>query len=209
MAQITSSLLMSTHRFIDIRSETDEALEYLKKHPQWLARARRSALASLAWNMQQAIRRQYETGEGWPPVKYKDKEGMQFLGRFVRYRVIAGRKAILFMGKSNKGVRPMSSHPWLSRIARKHEYGSTIRVTPRMRRKMAAMGHPMRKSTRSIEIPARPAFHKIWQQWEPKIPQTFEEKFLDNLRRYQSGMSREEWDLMKEERFFDISGGTI
>ena len=195
MAQIISPMLLSTHRFIDVRPETDEVLQYLKKHPRWLNRARKSAIASIAWNMQQAIRSQFETGEGWPAVKFKGKEGMQFLGRFVRYRVVAGRKAWLFMGKANKARR---ADPWLAAVSRKHEYGRTVRVTKKVRKKMAALGYPLRKTTRSLTIPPRPAFHKIWHEWEPRIPGEFERKFLDNLRRYESGMGKYEWNLLQE-----------
>ncbi len=194
--------MFETESFIDIKPHTGEVINILKKHPRWLVRARKSAIASIAWKMQQAIKEQYQTQSGWPAPVKRGKQGMSWFSRFVRYRIIAGRRMIMLPAKDqwNRGAAKYVKRDsaWLKIATKRHEYGKTLRVTKKMRKKMAAMGMPLRKSTKKITIPARVAYHKIWQQFEPKIPTMFEAKFLDSLRRYESGMSKFEWDTMKD-----------
>lgn len=54
-------------------------------------------------------------------------------------------------------------------LARKHEFGKVVRVTKKMRRMFAATGHPLKKSTKTINIPARGMIRPVAMTEKPRI----------------------------------------
>ena len=54
-----------------------------------------------------------------------------------------------------------------------HEYGGTIRVTPRMRNALHYEGIHLRKSTHTITIPPRPFLKPGFEAVEPRFPDVF------------------------------------
>jgi hypothetical protein len=66
-------------------------------------------------------------------------------------------------------------------LARLHEYGKRRRVTPRMRRRMAAVGLPLRKKTRMLETPARPMIGPVFEKRKREIPRYYEQRFFQKF----------------------------
>ncbi|MFA6135721.1 MAG: hypothetical protein WC869_17070 [Phycisphaerae bacterium] len=118
-----------------------------------------------------------------------------WLGKFARYRTsLSGNTVQIDFGKGKaKGKLPGLVDPQLSAIARRVDGGEKIAVTAKMRRKWAAtlarasgrgsspvLGvnfFPLKKSTQTIEIPARPIFAPVFRKISPQVSQFFETKF--------------------------------
>jgi len=66
-------------------------------------------------------------------------------------------------------------------LARIHEYGKRRRVTPAMRRKLAAMGQPIQKKTRVLETPARPMIGPVFEKNRNAIPRYHEKRFFQKF----------------------------
>lgn len=149
----------------------------LTKLPGILERARKSALSSTGWMVQQEVRNHVEYGgEGWPPLhpltrKFRKKRGvgkaqwagrrrgdhqtaLLWLGKFARYRVDSdGTFVQIDFGKSRKG-QPGSFDPQLIGVVKRAEAGETIRVSEDMRR---FLGATRRKRPRK-QIPGQTFF---------------------------------------------------
>lgn len=120
-----------------------------------------------------------------------------WLGKFARYRVSkSGDTAQIDFGKGKRGKQPGLLDPQLSAVARRIDGGEKIPVTKAMRKKFAAtwfrakargqepvIGEnffPLRKSTKSIDIPARPIFAPVFRKIRPMVGPVFEQKFWDS-----------------------------
>lgn len=198
----------------------DEVIDNLSRSwPAQAARARKSALSSTGWWIRGELRNHVEYGgTGWPGLhplsksRRKDKAGMwktankrnplDWLGKFSRY-VMDGRKesVTIDFGRSRKG-KSGAIDPYLSAIARKHERGERVKVTPSMRRKMGktTMGRkgklrgepgagyfPLRASTKYLQIPKRPSIGPVFRKVAPKTAEYMRTKFWAAFNRYQSG----------------------
>ena len=184
------------------------------------ARARRSAMGSVGWFVQQTLRNHLEYGPPeWQDLHdltelFKKKGGTGvwalrsnrprspavWLGKFSRYRVSSdGGLVQIDFGKSKKG-KPGTFDPQIAPIARRIDQGETVRVTDKMRRKMAATKKatrgehvvginffPLRKDTDSLDIPARPIFDPVFRKIEDEITPLFARKFWASFDRYQFG----------------------
>lgn len=139
-------------------SELSEATKAVLKLPGLFERARKSALKSTGWYVQQELRNHVEYGgTNWPALhpltkKFRHKYGLGshwvkrthhpgplfWLGKFARYRVDAdGREVTICFGKSKRGS-PGTEDRGLMWVVRRAEEGETIHVTPAMRRFLAA-----------------------------------------------------------------------
>lgn len=78
-------------------------------------------------------------------------------------------------------------------IFQKFERGEITRVTPMMRKRLAAMGMPIRKTTAFLDYKARPVFKPAWRKMAGLIPSFFARKFFSNLNRYRAGVSVRDW----------------
>lgn len=198
----------------------DEVVRNLSaKYPALAERARKSALSSTGWWIRTELRNHVEYGgNGWPSLhplsksRRKDKLGMwrrtnklsplAWLGKYARYIMAADKESVTIdFGRSRKG-QAGKVDKYLSAIARKHESGATVKVTPSMRRKMAmtAMGRkgkrkgepgagyfPLKSSTKYLEIPKRPSIGPVFRKVRPKVAGYMRGKFWDAFKRYQLG----------------------
>jgi len=137
--------------------------------PGIFSRARTSAMKSVGWFVQVALRNHLEYGpSGWEHLHhltemFKKKGGSGiwalrpsaprspaiWLGKFSRYRVSSdGGLVQIDFGKSKKG-HPGTFDPQIAPVARRIDQGEKIAVTEKMRRKMAAT----KKATRGDHVP--------------------------------------------------------
>ena len=196
-----------------------EVTKRLLNLPGIFKRARKSALKSTGWLIQQELRNHIEYGGSgdWPKLhpltagfRKKRKVGgnwikrrfppnspMFWLGKFARYRTDqAGTYVQIDFGKSKRG-QPGTIDPELAAVAIRSEKGETVSVTSATRRKFAATRRkrpkkqvigatyfPLRKDTRTLEIPKRPTITPVWKKMKPKTAAHFEKKFYKALDRY-------------------------
>jgi len=78
----------------------------------------------------------------------------------------------------------LNPKPWYYTLMRRHAEGYSVRVTPRMRRMMFAVGFPLKEETTRLHIPARPWVRSVAERWKRKAAPLFEEKFWAALKRY-------------------------
>lgn len=138
------------------------------------------------------------SGGKWIMRRQAPHSPASWLGKFARYRASAsGNTVQIDFGKGkSKGKQPGRVDPQLSVIARRIDSGERIAVTSQMRKKWAAtmarassrggkpvLGvnfFPLRKSTQSIDIPARPIFAPVFRKISPKVSKFFETKFWES-----------------------------
>jgi hypothetical protein len=142
-------------------------------------------------------------GGMWALRTAKPRSPAFWLGKFSRYRVSSdGGWVQIDFGKSRKG-QPGRFDPAIAPIARRIDQGEDIAVTPAMRRKMAATKKatrgqheiginyfPLRKSTKRLDIPARPIFAPVFRKIENEVTPLFVKKFWASFDRYQSGRAK-------------------
>lgn len=198
-------------------SELSEATRAVLNLPGLFTRARKSALRSTGWYVQQELRNHVEYGgTNWPALhpltqRFRHKYGLGshwvkrrshpgplfWLGKFARYRVDdRGEEVSICFGKSKKG-RPGTEDRGLMSVVRRAEEGEVIRVTPAMRRFLAATRRkrpkqqepgktyfPLKKSTRQLQVPPRPIFKPVFRKVRGRIMPWFEQKFWGAFDRY-------------------------
>lgn len=149
----------------------------------------------------QAFRKKRGLGADWVKRKRGAHQSALFwLGKFARYRVNDdGTLLQVDFGKSRKG-KPGTFDPALIGTVKRAEQGERIEVTDKMRRLLGATRRrrprnqepgvtffPLRKTTRFLDVPARPIFDPVWRKIKNRIPGHFEEKFWKALERYEKG----------------------
>lgn len=148
-----------------IREEgLSEATKAVMQLPGLFARARKSALGSTGYWIQQELRNQIEYGgSGWAPLhpltlrlrKYRSAPAspLFYLGRFSRYLIDQEGSTIeIGLGKSRKGQPGQTDDPWLSAALRRAEEGDRIPVTKKVRLAWVATkikGQKWKKMSRS------------------------------------------------------------
>jgi hypothetical protein len=192
------------------------------KYPALAERARKSALSSTGFMIRTELRNHVEYGgTGWPSLhplsksRRKDKAGLwkttnkrsplDWLGKYARYIMAQDKESVTIdFGRSRKG-QAGSVDKYLSAIARKHERGAKVKVTPAMRRKMAmtAMGRkgkrkgeigtgyfPLKATTKYLTIPKRPSIGPVFRKIKPKVAGYMRDKFWAAFNRYQTGAAK-------------------
>jgi len=138
------------------------------------------------------------SGQWFRRTKQKHQTPLFWLGKFSRYRVDEkGEILQVDFGKTKKG-EPGRFDPHLIDIVKRAELGETIAVTEKMRFFFAATRgkrpkkqipgkhfFPLKKETKTLEIPARPIFTPVFKKVQTRIPIYFENKFWGALERYQ------------------------
>ncbi len=197
--------------------------------PENINRATWSALGSVGYKVAAEVKRQIRGGYGWPrkATRFRRKRGMRWWARFIKYRrfdqqaanvasgagVQAGARGMSVVilplkddrhgtveidGRNYRRMRQRDSR-YLHAVFRKFEEGETFRVTPAMRRRLAAYGMPVKKRTTVLRYQPRPIFGPAWNRQKTWLPVYFNNKFFDNLYRYQSGLSVREWRRLGEQ----------
>ncbi len=147
--------------------------------------------------MSKSFRKKYKLGNKWFGRGRGDHQTPLFwLGKFARYRADQDKVQIDF-GKSAAG-KPGTFDPTLIGIVRRAEEGEAIRVTEKMRLFFALTRRkrpkkqtpgltyfPLKKSTKTLDIPARPMIEPVWKKTVGLIPVRFEAKFFSALKRYE------------------------
>lgn len=90
-----------------------------------------------------------------------------------RARAVTGRKYRVTL-KESIGMTPQS-------LAAMHEKGKRRLVTEEMRRGKAAMGYPIRRTTKYITIPARPMISRIWAKEARSLPAYLAKRFYEKF----------------------------
>lgn len=97
----------------------------------------------------------------------------------VRYNYDKDLEAVSIGFIRNRGVSDN-----MLKLARLHAKGEETNVTPRMRRMLFALGFPIKKTTTTLETPARPVIEPVFQMEKDTIVQNIERKFLAATLRY-------------------------
>ena len=144
--------------------------------------AMRSRVLSPLFNLAQLVRFKVNTSSGklrvqigfFPTAKKKKAERAATGGK---WKMLKGRSAAAERArfKTSMGLTQ-------EQLARKHEFGQQIRVTKAMRRALAAMGHPLKKTTTTLPVPARPTISTVYRQNAAHIENYFQEKFAVKLK---------------------------
>lgn len=198
---------------LELGMDVKDVVDSLAHHgPKNVDRASRSALGSLGYKLRAEVQKQIRGGYGWPRKvsRFPAKKGMRWWARFIRYRVFdeqamnvasgmgvqagaRGQTLQILPAKDQKGE---TDDKFLSALFYRFEHGRRIKVTPSMRRKLAGRTDGklgIKKETSEINFQARPIFGPAWGRQKTWAPAFFTNKFLDNLARYQSGMSVYDW----------------
>lgn len=206
---------------VDLKAEgLNEVTKAVLQLPGLFARARKSALGSTGYWIQQEIRNHIEYGgEGWQklhPITYKFRKfrggpsPLFYLGRFARYLIDEeGTTIEIGLGKSRKGQPGQVDDPWLMAALRRAEEGSRVPVTKKVRlvwlstkikgtkwKKMSRSGavtggyFVLRPDTQFLTIPKRPVIGPVFRKVRSKVMPYFEDKFWKAIERYRSGASK-------------------
>jgi len=111
------------------------------------------------------------------------------LGSMTRFRVSKSRKAgglMLRVGFLNIGKLKVGTKSVVA-VAKIHEEGKRIRVTPKMRKFFAREKHEnrggayLKKSTKFLTIPKRPIIEPFWRRYRNEIPRYLERRFFQKF----------------------------
>ena len=155
-------------------SQLSDAVKATMSLPGVFTSARRSAIKSVGWMVQQNLRNHIEYGgTNWPKLHpltqtFKHKYGARgrwtkrrgsstalfWLGKFARYRTLdKGDTVRVDFGKSKKGQAGTIDYGLMSVVARAEE-GDVIAVTPKMRRFLGAT----RRQRPKVQVPGQTFF---------------------------------------------------
>jgi hypothetical protein len=135
-----------------------------------------------------------KSGKGWT----REKQPLRALASMVIWTV--GKSKGLHRVTIKPGLRGAKGKDWLGRMGKAHlagtvkrekmtpaslfkkaEMGKRYRVTKKMRGHMAAIGMPLKKSTKQIVVPARPVFGPLWFKVRGQAWGWFEKKFFAKM----------------------------
>jgi hypothetical protein len=126
------------------------------------------------------VREYWVNQPGGGKFRIKRKGGpLSKLAGAVRYEYDKDLEAVSIGFIRDRGV----SDRMLS-LARLHAKGEKTKITPRMRKMLFAMGVPIKKTTTTLETPARPVIEPVFRMEKDNIPKNIEKKFLAAIRRY-------------------------
>jgi len=177
-----------------------EVMEYAKKSPQRAQWAQREALKATGGHYRKWLANFIEYGgRGWKPAvktryRKQSRRPLEGLARLVRFRVSRIRKVFyrLRVGFFHYKSKRMTSKRYRylketfkgqygmtpQALAKKHEYGHRQRLTRKMKRKMAAMGIPVKRSTKYLQIPARPMIRPLHREVQKTVGGYFKKRFF-------------------------------
>lgn len=206
---------------VDLKAEgLSETTKAVMQLPGLFARARKSALSSTGYWIQQELRNHIEYGgANWPklhPITYKFRKfrggpsPLFYLGRFSRYLIdTEGTTIEIGLGKSRKGEPGQVDDPWLMAALKRAEHGGRTKVTKAVRllwvstkikgqrwkktnRSGAVTGgyFVLRPETEYLNIPKRPIIGPVFRKIQSGVMSHFEQKFWAALKRYREGTAK-------------------
>jgi len=136
-------------------------------------------------------------GSGWPPALertgerwVRKKKPLLNLKKLVFYRVgkshgqhrviikpgVYGKKAKTWQGKMFKmeKISPLM-------LFKKAESGKTYRATKRLKKFMGGIGLPMRKQTKTLQVPRRRVFQPAWIRTRRRMWPWFQRKLMEKM----------------------------
>ena len=180
---------------IQVQIHDEELKRFLKKSPARAGWANREAFAMAGGHFKNKLRADIERGKvggpkGLSPVKKKRRKKelspLYNLGRWTRFKVgiYRGdvRLLIGFLNVKGKKIRFGDRLLTIPAFVELHEHGKRIEVTPDMRRRFfPASGHPLRKTTTHITIPARPMVEPFYNREKNNIPKYIKKRFFEKF----------------------------
>ncbi len=125
------------------------------------------------------------SGANWNLLGHRGKGPLYFMGRLIRFKVgMSKGQLLLRLGflPSKSRFKFHGKSATIPAIAKMHEFGKRIRITPEMRRKFfPAVGHPVKKSTRFFTIPARPMIGPFFNREKNNFPKYIRERFFQKF----------------------------
>jgi len=151
----------------------------LNPHTGVLARAKKGSVKNykMVWKGKKGSKRR---GRQYKDVMLSTRTApLAKLAGAVRYEYDPDTQMVSIGFIRGKGVSD-----GMLRLAGMHAKGFKTRITPKMRKMLFALGFPVKKSTTTLESPARPVIEPIFRQEEGDIMRNIERKFFSNLERY-------------------------
>jgi hypothetical protein len=170
---------------INIKIDDKQIMDFAKKSPKRARWASAEALKMCGGHYRKKLRAYIEQGgENWPPlspttIKIKERQGLRHLtplyglGKYSRFRYGV-----------RKGIQRVTLGfltPKIARIIRICEVGRRRKVTPALRKFYHVMGVHLKKSTKYINIPARPIIKPFWKKHEKGVQIYIEKRFFEKF----------------------------
>ncbi len=179
---------------ISVKVHDKELIRSFKVSPKRANWANREAFKMAGGHFRKKLRRDIEMGKIGGPKAVNPLTRMKgpkhrgnavsYLGRLVRFKVgLSKGQMLLRLGflpdKSRfKFAGKSITIPTLGKI---HEFGKRFRVTPQMKRYLAAIGFPIKKSTRFFSIPARPMIGPFFNREKNNFPKYINKRFFQKF----------------------------
>ncbi len=184
---------------LNVKIDDRQLQSFMKRSPDRAHWALRESLLAASGHTRKEMKKFVERGgEGWAPLALESGVPLKALANLVRYKVtVSGKRGVVrgqagfywgrVRGQSAKQYKAFKARfkasfdMSVAQLYRIHSEGRSQRVTPAMRRMFAAMGHPLRKGTTTIHLPARPTVGPVWSRIRGSIPGYVEKKFFRNF----------------------------
>lgn len=193
---------------LKIHWHDQELRAFMDRWPKRTRWAMKEAMEMTGGHMRKKIRAFIESGgQGWPPLSptTRARKGgghrspLYKLAQLVRFKATGGKNPRVRIGFFTATKRGKTA--WNRRqrerfkgffggtpaaLAKKHEFGKRVRVTPQMRRgliKSAAAVNiaPIRKSTKYFTIPRRPMIGPVFRKERARLPEYLGDKFWQKM----------------------------
>ena len=126
------------------------------------------------------------TGKLEPIYKRKSVRNtpLKFLSNLFRYKVIGVNRVVIGLSAARKGTKPsnIKFDKRFKKIAREAARGRVKRVTVKMRKQFAAVGYPIKKSTKTFKTPKRAIFEPVKATIKPLVTPLFIRKFREYIK---------------------------
>lgn len=163
---------------IKIEVDDRQVQEFCRTSPARARWAMAEALKMAGGHLRKDLREFIEGGgQGWPPLRPITQAGKDSLktplygmGKMVRFKY----------GKS-KGMQQVVIGfltTKLARLARIHEHGKRVPVTPELRARFARRGFPLRGTTTHLQVPKRPMIEPLWRRHRATMGRYVEQGFF-------------------------------
>ena len=153
--------------------------EKLNPHTGVLSRAKKGTVKNykMVWKGQKGSKRRVRQ---YKDVMLSTKSApLSKLAGAVRYDYDSSDKMVSIGFIQNAGISA-----GMLKLAGMHAKGFNTRITPKMRKMLFALGFPVKKSTTTLESPARPVIEPVFRHEEGEIMRNIEQKFMASILRY-------------------------
>ena len=166
---------------IHIEIDDKQIMSFFRTSPKRAEWAMSEALKMVGGHVRKDLRKHIESGlSDMAPLHPVTVAGKK--GKITPLFNLA--KAISFKYGKRKGVQQVSVG-WIKKglpvIVRRALYGRRQRVTEKIRSMFHHRGHHLRKSTKMLTTPARPALDVFWQKKKREIPRYVEKRFFEKF----------------------------